>query len=150
MIARLSDLTRDTRGTTVIETAFVLPVLATLAFGGFEVSRIVARNNELQAAAAEAAAVVIANPPENQSDRDTIELIVEASTGLAANKVTLTRRFRCNADTTLVAAAASCATNAEISEFLEIRMQDSYTPTWTDFGIGNTINFDITRRVQVS
>ncbi|QKG71619.1 TadE/TadG family type IV pilus assembly protein [Erythrobacter mangrovi] len=150
MIARFRTLIRDRRGSVVIETAFVLPVLATLAFGGFEVSRIVARNNELQAAAAEAATVVMANPPEDQTDRDTIEAIVEASTGLATDKITMRQRFRCNADTLLVAAAASCATGAEISEFIEIRMQDSYTPIWTSFGIGNTINFDITRRVQVS
>lgn len=147
---RLRALIHDKAGSVVIETAFVLPVLATLAFGGFEVSRIVARNNELQAAAAEAAAVVMANAPDNQSDRDMIESIVEASTGLATDKVTLSQRFRCNADTSLVASVASCATGAEISEFIEIRMRDTYTPVWTSFGVGNPINFDITRRVQVS
>lgn len=138
------------RGSVAIETAFVVPVLAMLALGGFETSRIIARGNELQSAMSEAAAVVIANPPETVSDRNTIEAIVETSTGLAANKVSLSRRFRCNDDATLAAAVTSCTTGAEISEFLRINITDSYTPIWTTFGVGQAINFNITRNVQVS
>ncbi|WP_369025199.1 TadE/TadG family type IV pilus assembly protein [Qipengyuania sp. RANM35] len=150
MIAALIRLLRSDRGTVVIETAIVLPVLAILILGGFEVSRIVARNSELQSAAAEAAAVVLANPPGDASEKAKIEAIVESSAGLATNKVTLTTQYRCNASTTLVSASTACGTNDEISEYIEIRMLDSYTPIWTSFGVGRTIQYDITRRVQVS
>ena len=150
MIAALARFARDRRGTVVVETAIVLPVLAILVLGGFEVSRIVARNSELQSAAAEASAIVLANPPGDSDEKNTIEAIVESSSGLAADKVTLITRYRCNANTSLVAAVASCATNDEISEYIEIRMRDSYTPIWTSFGVGRTIQYDITRRVQIS
>lgn len=146
----ISNHMRDERGTVVVETALVLPVLAMLVLGGFEVSRIVARNSELQSAASEAAAIVLANPPGDSAERAKIEAVVESSTGLAASKVTLTSKYRCNANDSLVTAVTSCANNDEISEYIEIRMVDSYTPIWKDFGVGRTINFDITRRVQVS
>ena len=150
MIGTISRFARETRGTVVVETAIVLPVLAILVLGGFEVSRIVARNSELQSAAAEAAAVVLANPPGDNAEKATIESIVESSSGLASDKVTLTTKYRCNASATLVTLVTACASTDEISEYIEIRMVDSYTPIWTSFGVGRTINYDITRRVQIS
>lgn len=149
MTKRLARLLSETNGTVVVETAIVLPVLAMLVLGGFEVSRIVARNSELQSAASEAAAIVLANPPGDATERNTIKSIVESASGSSTN-VTLTPKYRCNADVNLVAAATACATTDEISEFLEIRMTDTYTPIWTGFGVGKPVKFDITRRVQVS
>lgn len=147
---RLARLLSETNGTVVVETAIVLPVLAMLVLGGFEVSRIVARNSELQSAASEAAAIVLANPPGDTTERSTIESIVESASGLPSDNVTLTPKYRCNADVNLVTAATACATTDEISEFLEIHMTDTYTPIWTGFGVGKPVKFDITRRVQVS
>ena len=143
-------IARDERGSVVIESAFVIPMLVLMALGGFEASRIVSRHNELQGAVAEAAAVVLANTPEDQSEYDKIELIIESSTGLPSGKVALTRKFRCNADASLVDAVTSCPTGAIISEIVQINIWDQYDPIWTSFGIGNTVNYNIRRRVQIS
>ncbi|TNE46137.1 MAG: pilus assembly protein [Sphingomonadales bacterium] len=143
-------LAGNLQGSAAIETAFVLPVLATMVFGGFEVSMIVSRQAELQTAAAEATAIVVARPPEDANERAKIEAIMESSTGLAADKVSLTLKYRCDTDTDMVDTSTDCSTTAVVSEFIIINMQDRYTPSWTSFGIGEPVDFNITRRVQVS
>ena len=143
-------IARDERGSVVIESAFVIPMLVLMALGGFEASRIVSRENELQIAIAEAAAIVLAAIPEDQADLDAVELIIESSTGLPAGKVRLQKRYRCNADATLTLDITTCPTGAVISEFIHLNVWDSYTPLWTKFGIGKTVDYDIRRRIQIS
>lgn len=141
---------RSEEGSVVIESAFVIPLLVLMALGGFEASRVVSRHNELQVAVAEAAAIVLANLPEEQSEYDQIESIIETSTGLAAANVGLTKKYRCNSDASLVSDSTSCPTGAVISEIVEISLKDTYTPLWTNFGFGSAVNYDILRRVQIS
>lgn len=141
---------RNEHGSVAIETAFIVPILATMALGGLEVSNIVSRQAELQTSMAEAAAVVVARPPAESSDRATLEGIIEASAGLPADQVSMQLRYRCDTSTTLIANPDSCATTAVVSEFIVITMTDTYTPAWTDFGIGRPVDFSISRRVQIS
>ena len=136
-------------GSMVIETAIVLPVLCMLALGGFEASAMVARSNELQSAAAEAAGIVLASRPEDAAARSTIEDVVEASTGLPESGVTLTTQYRCGTAAALVADKGSCGTDAMVSEFITVAITDSYVPLWTKFGIGQAVTYDYSRRVQV-
>ena len=153
MIARFSKIARvrhDENGSVVVETAIVLPVLVMMALGGYEASRIVARESELQSAVAEAAAIVLATIPEDQDDLDEVEAIIEASTGLAAGKVRLLKKYRCNADNSLEDSVDECATDAVISEFIHLNVWDTYTPTWTKFGVGKDVQYDIRRRIQIS
>lgn len=148
---KLAAIRRDEEGSFVIETAIVLPVLVMLCLGGFEVSRLVSRNNELQIAVAEASAIALASLPEDQDDINMIEDIIESSTGLDDSKVAISKKYRCNSDATLVPAVADCTDpNAVISEFLEITISDWYTPIWTTFGISGQMDYDLTRRVQIS
>lgn len=146
----ISPLAADNRGSATIETAFVIPVLAIMVLGGFEVSSIVSRQAELQTAAAEATAVVLARAPKDASDRATLEQIIETSAGLPANKVSLSLKYRCDVEEDLEDNATSCSTTAVVSEFVVITMEDTYTPVWTEFGVGQPINFNVTRRVQIS
>lgn len=148
--ALLNQLRSDDRGSVVIETAFVVPILAVLALGGFEASRIVSRQVELQTAASEAAAIVLANPPDEAAERSTIESVIESSTELAANKVTLALRYRCGSAVSLVETSEECAETDVISEFVLVTMADTYTPIWTGFGIGSPLNYRVKRRVQIS
>ncbi len=142
-------LHRDQRGTAVIETAFVLPILCMLSLGAFEVSLIVARHSELRSALSESVAVILASAPQDQAEIDTLEQIIEASASLAPEKVTTTRRYRCGTDMVLVAAKANCSTSATVSSYLQITVSDGYTPRWTSFGIGKPLNFELTRTVQI-
>lgn len=149
-LIHLARIRRNEQGSVVIETAFILPILVMLCLGGFEVSRLVSRNNELQVAVAEAAAIALAKLPETQDDIDDLEDIIEASTGLDDANVTLTRKFRCNIDDELTSNDSCDDASAVISEFVEITVTDWYSPIWTDFGVGSTVNYDFTRRVQIS
>lgn len=148
-ILSLRALRRDARATMVVEAAFVLPILCALCFGAFDVSRMVARNAELQNAMAEAAAIVLAHPPQQQADIDAIESVVEASTGLAADQVTVARRFRCGADPALVTTQTACGGGATVSSYLQITAADTYTPQWVGFGVGGPVALSVTRTVQI-
>ena len=149
-MSRFARIRHDETGSIVVETAIVLPVLIMMMLGGFEASRIISRENELQIAVAEAAAIVLAAIPEDQSDLDDVELIIESSTGLPAGKVRLEKRYRCNADASLTTDVTTCPAGAVISEFIHLNVWDSYTPLWTEFGIGRTVDYDIRRRIQIS
>ena len=146
----LAELARDRRGSMAIETAIVAPVLALMAVGAFQVSAMVARQSELQSAAAEAEAIALAAVPETQAQVDTIRNVIKASAGLTDDQVTITRVYRCTNNTVYVTSAASCASGAEVSSFLRIAMTDKYVPQWTRLGIGRPITYRVTRTVQVS
>ena len=151
MLRKLSKaFAKSERGSVAIETAFIVPILATMALGGLEVSNIVSRQAELQTSMAEAAAVVVARPPTEASDRTTLEGIIEASAGLRADQVSMRLRYRCDTSLNLIVNPDSCATSAVVSEFIIIEMTDTYSPAWTDFGIGGPVDFNISRRVQIS
>ncbi|MGH6786832.1 MAG: TadE/TadG family type IV pilus assembly protein [Novosphingobium sp.] len=145
----LRSLARDTRGSMAIETAFIVPVLAVMSIGGFEVSGMVSRQSELQSAVAEAAQIAIASAPDEQSERNTIKSIIMASADLPSSKVALSNEYRCGANTSLVTSQESCGT-ASVTTYLKIFVQDTYTPAWTEFGIGRPVTYRITRRVIVA
>ena len=149
MIARLARLLRDPRGSTAIETAFAAPVLLMLSVGGFESSMMIARQAELQSAAAEAAAVVRAVIPEDAADRTVVKNILVASTGLAANKVSIDVVYRCGKEEDYEANTHNCAGGVDWSKFIQVRLQDSHTPIWTEFGIGSAVTYDVVRTVQI-
>lgn len=143
-------LAGDARGSMVIETAIVAPVLLILALGGFESSRVVARQTELQTAAAEAAAIVRASPPATAEHRTTIRDVVKASLGLTDAEVTVSEKYRCGAATAIVADTTSCGASDAVAVYIELVITDSYTPIWTSFGIGSTVNYRVDRMVFIS
>lgn len=149
MRAFLSRLKGDRQGSMVVETAIVVPVLGMLSFGAFDASRIIVRQTELQQAVAEAAQIALASPPDTQSERDTIKGIIRTSTGLAADKVTVTTQYRCGVTTTLVS-TNTCDMTAGVTTYLRIVVTDTYTPLWNDFGIGSPINYNVNRMVVIS
>ena len=146
----LAELYLDERGSMMIESAFVIPVLGMLSLGGFEASQAVARNTELQSAMAEATAISLAKMPRTQAEIDTIEDIVEDSSGLADEQVTISRSYRCNTDTTKTSDGTACAEGDLVSQFIDIKMKETYTPVWTHFGIGGKIDMTLTRSVQIA
>lgn len=137
-------------GTVTIETAIVLPVLGMLSLGGFEASQMVVRNTELQTAMSEATAIALTKLPETQSEIDQIEDILEASTGLDDEMVTMKRRYRCGVDEVRVDLSSFCADGVLVSEFIDISMTETYTPVWKSFGIGADVKMTVNRSVQIS
>ncbi|MBD3728460.1 MAG: pilus assembly protein [Sphingomonadales bacterium] len=148
-LARLARFRRDCRGSMVIETAIVAPVLVALALGGFEASRIVARDTELQSAAAEAAAIVRASTPDTAAKRTTIRSVIATSTGIPAENITVSEVYRCGVDTAYVTASSSCADPDTVTTYIRVNMSTSYTPEWTNYGIGSTLNYNVERTVLI-
>ena len=145
LLARLRD---DLCGTMVIETAIVTPVLVLLSLGSYQVSMIVARQSELDSAAAEGAAIALATPPDTSAKRTTLHDILVTSTGLSSGNVTVTAAYRCNGATAYVTTA--CSTGQVSANYVKIYLTTTYTPTWTHYGIGSPITYRVTRYVQYS
>ncbi len=145
----LSRLRQDREGAMVIETALVAPVLVLMSLGAYQVSGIVARQSELQSAAAEAGAIALASPPDTIAKRTVLKNVVMASSGLPANKVTVSVVYRCDAQTSFSNSATSCGTSGFVSSFVRIQLQDTYTPQWTRFGVGQPITYNVVRYVMI-
>lgn len=141
---------RDRRGSIAIETALVAPVLAVLALGSFEVGSLVSRQHELQTAAAEGEAIALAAASGATVELATISDILETSLSLDEDQITLTRQFRCNAETTMRSAPSQCDEDDIVSSYVRIVVTDTYDPVWTDFGVGAPIALNVERTVQVS
>ena len=145
---RRARLRQDEKGSMAIETAFVIPCLLTLALGGFEVSTMVARQTDLQSAAAEAASIVRATVPETQAERDTVRDVLASSTGLDSSQITITEIYRCGIATNYVINSDICGGDIKY-KFIRVDLTDSYVPTWTEWGLGSGIDYNISRTVQI-
>ncbi len=148
LLARYARIRCNEDGSMAIETAFVAPILLVLALGGFEVSSMVARQTELQTAAAEAAAVVRATVPETIEARTVVRDILVTSTGLTNEQVTITEIYRCGTALDYVTTADSCGGGTEY-KFIKVDLRDTYAPIWTKFGVTSGFDYNISRTVQI-
>lgn len=133
-----------------IETAIVAPVLIMMSVGIFEVGTVVARQHELQSAANESEIIAVATNRGAEANIDQVKAILRTSLGLAEDDVALSRSFRCGTVEQHVTTSDACSDDDVVSTYLNIEIQESYTPTWTAFGIGKPIEFSVQRRVQIS
>ena len=137
----------------VIETAFVAPVLATLALGAYDGGRLIARQSELQSAAAQAEAIVQAAVPTTSDARDKIRDVLKAAVDPTNTDATDTESvveiYRCGTDGDFVA-VNNCPSTVATSTYIKITLTDTYTPQWTSFGIGSAIHYNVVRMVQIS
>jgi Flp pilus assembly protein TadG len=145
----LSRLQRQQRGSVTIEVAIVAPVLLLLSLGGFDASTMVARQTELQSAAAEAAAIVQASPPTDEASRTTVRDVLKVSTGLTNDQVSVVEIYRCGTNTAYVT-TNNCTTGQHVSKFIRATLNDRYSPVWTNFGIGGPVDYHVVRTVQIS
>lgn len=143
----LAGLREDSAGTMAIETAIVAPVLVLMSLGSYQVSGIVARQTELESAAAEGSGIALASAPDTPAKRTTLQQVMMASTNLSASQVTVTEVYRCNSATAYLTATTSC-TSGVLSKYVKIYITDTYTPAWTSFGVGSPINYRVTRYVM--
>ena len=147
-LARFARIKRNEDGSMAIETAFVAPILLVLALGGFEVSSMVARQTELQSAAAEAAAVVRATIPETAEQRATVRDILATSTGISSEKITVNEIYRCGTAENYATEVDSCGSATQY-KFIKVDINDTYTPVWTKFGVTSGFDFNVSRTIQI-
>ncbi len=145
-----SRLLRDKRGTSLIETALVTPIMLVLSLGSFQVSEVVARQHELDTGADQATALVQAGWTNPTQQAAALKAMLQASLGLSASQIVIASKYRCGITATYVDVAGSCAVGTIQATILQIRLTDRYTPTWTDFGVGSPIDLSVQRMVQVS
>ena len=150
MMRRLLSCLLDARGTVLVETALVAPVLALLSLGAFQVSQVVARQHELQTGANEAASLALAGWQHDTGDINAIKQVIRRTLSLSDSQVTLARKFRCGTDTALVDDRAACPTDSIVTSYLQIRLTDTYRPIWAGFGVGSNIDYRVQRLVVVS
>jgi len=142
-------LLRDRRGTMAIETALVAPLLAGLALGAFDASMLVAREQQLQSAANEASEIVLAAAGGTGIQSNELEDILESSLNLQDAQLTLAPQYRCGTDAVSTVLPA-CPSGKQLYTFVQLTVTDTYSPVWTNFGIGEDVNFDVVRTVQVA
>lgn len=155
MIARLASglaqLRGDTAGSVVIETAIVAPVLVVLGLGAFDISRMIARQSELQAGSTDVEGIVLAVAGNaTTTNVSTIKSVLMNSLSLSADKVTVVKMYRCTVQAELVTSNSSCGSTDVLSSYIQVTLTDSYNPMWTRFGVGSALNYRLVRTVQVS
>ncbi|MXO59632.1 pilus assembly protein [Altererythrobacter salegens] len=148
-LRRLFRLDDDNRGTMAIETALIAPLLATMSLGVFEVSNLVSREQQLQSAASEAGGIILAAAGGSGITSSELETIIETSLNLNSNQLTIIDKYRCGTSSTLSSTVPTC-TGQQIYSYVEMTLTDTYTPVWTRFGVGQPVNFNVVRTVQVS
>ena len=157
----------DDSGTTLIETAFIVPILATVALGGVEVSNIVKRQAELQNAISKSAEIIMAAAPENDDEVSAmlngVAAKMQAETGLTTTvlgynqdpNTTLTkvayvmRRYRCGNSNTFKKADNGCTDSTHARKFVVFYIRDQYSPVWNQFSIGNTMDYHVKKSIQI-
>lgn len=146
IIRRLKD---NQAGSTVIETALVLPVLLGLTLGSFDVSRMIARQSELQKAANEAGDIALAKKPTSDAQKATVKSVIMTSTGLTQDKVSVSTVYRCGTGSSFVIDAAACGTGT-FSTYVQVTLTDNIAPFWVQYGLGSSIPLSVKRQAQIS
>lgn len=150
-LGRLCRLRSDRRGSMAVETAIVAPVLVMMALGSFDVSRMVARQHELQSGISETEAIALAANMGAETDTSELKDIIKDSLDLTDNQVSVTKIYRCNDSSTLSKTNEECDhDNDVVSTYVRVQLTDSYAPIWTHLGIGGNFSYSLTRTVQLS
>lgn len=147
LTARVTALWPDRRGAMAIETAFILPILIVMSLGGFETSRIISRQFELQSVAGEAEIIAMAAAAGAETSADKVKKILMASADVSEGQIKVSRFYRCDASETTVSSSESCEEDAVVTSYISIAITDSYDPIWTDFGVGEKVDMQVERTV---
>lgn len=148
MIRRWNWLTRDTRGAVVIETAIVTPLLLLFALGAIDYGTMLARQIELQNAMAEASQIALAAAPTDAAARQTVKEVLQTSTGLTTDQVSIVEKYRCGTTDAYEDDSDVCGT-APYSRFIQIQVVETHTPVWSKITDSKGVDFNIIRMVQV-
>ena len=150
MPAIIRNFWASAQGSVVIETAIVAPVLVLLSLGTFDVSRMVARQHELQTGATDLEGIVLAVAKGPGTDTTTIRSALSTSLNLPLANVTVVKVYRCGTTTSMVTVASACPDPADTSTYVKVTLTESYSPVWTQFGVGGPMNYNLVRTVQIS
>lgn len=140
---------RDDRGVLAIESAIVAPLLVLMALGVFQVGTMVSRQQELQSGASDVTAIILAAASGPGTSSEDIKTVIKSSLNLTDSQVTLEQRYRCGAATTLTDDPATCASGTQVSEYVLLKLTDTYTPMWAQYGVGAPFTYAVNRTIQI-
>lgn len=144
----LASIRTCTRGVMAIESVIVAPVLALLALGAFQVGSMVSRQQELQSAASDVEAIILAAAQSSSAVSSAqIEAVIENSLDLDDDQVVLAQRYRCGTGALL--ATVTCSSGVQRYEFVLLQLTDTYTPFWADYGMGEPVTYTVNRTIQI-
>lgn len=157
----------DTRGSALIETAFVAPFLVLMSLGGVEIANMVKRQHELQNAATKAGEIIIAAKPNGEDAMNAlitqIKDKIKTDTGLETSYVSLAsdpnedvanaayvmRRYRCGNSKSFKKSDGGCTDSSHAREFIVFLLREEYTPVWKEFGFGKNLQYRVEKSVQI-
>lgn len=164
LLSRFGD---DSRGSALIETAIVAPVLVLMSLGGVEVANMVKRQHELQNATSKSAEIIMASKPNGVVELGILMLglanKIQADTGLKASVLAplqepdetksdvayVMLRYRCGNSNTFKKSSSGCTDSSNTREFIVLLLRDKYTPVWNDFGIGEDLQYRVEKAIQI-
>ena len=144
----LKSFVRDEAGAVVIETAIVAPVLLLAALASIDYGTILARQIELQNAMAEASQIALAAAPTDAAARQTVKEVLQTSTGLTTDQVSIVEKYRCGTTDAYIDNSDDCGTTP-YSRFIQIQVKETHSPVWAKISKSKDIEFNIIRMVQV-
>lgn len=151
----------EDKGSMLIETAFVAPLLVGLTLGGVEVGSMYARQTQLQQIASNSMEIILTAAPKTEAEGATtlaqVRTYAASASGLTATtsseptvgQVAVFKRYRCGNNSTRQATYGCSNTTQTISTFIVVYMRANYTPVWVNYGIGRTMEFNVRRSVQI-
>ena len=148
MMGHWKNLRRSREGSVVVETAIVAPILILAALSAIDYGTLLARQIELQNAMAEASQIALAAAPTDAAARQTVKEVLQTSTGLTTDQVSIVEQYRCKTEASYVDTADECGDDP-YSRFIKIRVIEPYSPVWSKITDAQDHQFDIVRMVQV-
>lgn len=148
-------------GSTLIETAFVAPILVAITLGGVEAGSMFARQTQLQSIASNGMEIILTAAP--RTEQEGAETLAQVKSYLAAEsgleiasgtapelgQIAVYRRYRCGNNSQRQAENGCANESQKLSTFVVIYMRDSYDPVWANYGIGQSFTYAVKRTVQI-
>ena len=144
----MKNLRRNEDGAIVIETAFVVPVLLLMSLGAIDYGTTLARQIELQNAMAEASQIALAAAPTDAAARQAVKEVLQTSTGLTTDDISIVETYRCGTSEDYVADSDECGDDP-YARFIRIEVIENYKPVWTVISGAQPLRFHFVRMVQV-
>jgi Flp pilus assembly protein TadG len=123
----LRSLLADQRGNSLVEMAFVAPLLAALMVGTVDISRAYSARVKLEQAAQRAIEKVQVSNYDVNSDNPTIKADAEAAAG-DGSTATVTDWLQCGTSASKLAYTDACASGVAIARYVQVSITNTYTP----------------------
>jgi Flp pilus assembly protein TadG len=151
MAGKLLSLRRDERGTSIIEFAFVAPILALFVMGLVDLSRGVAARASLDQAAYRTLERVTIGGSAAAAQTDYSYLATEAATaaGVPVTNVTVDNWLECNG-TRQTDYDSTCPTGQMSSRYVQITIRSSFTPTFSYGPLGRSFYQNVNGSVAIT